>query len=93
MTLTEIRLLRALVGAAPQTCSFAQIGVALGVSPDELDKHRIEVIVSRLRSKVARVAGDSLPLLTDRNQGYRWVVGGDAPSPGPGDASAGTAPR
>lgn len=73
LTLTEIRLLRTLMGASPQTCTYAQLGIALGLSPDELDKHRIEVIVSRLRNKVPRSTGENLPLLTDRNQGYRWV--------------------
>lgn len=73
LTLTEIRLLRILMEASPQTCTYAQLGLALGVSPDELDKHRIEVIVSRLRNKVLRSTGDNLPLLTDRNQGYRWA--------------------
>lgn len=73
LTLIEIRLLWALIGAAPQTCTHAQLGIALGVSPDELDKHRIEVIISRLRGKVLREAGEKMPLLTDRSQGYRWV--------------------
>lgn len=80
LTLTEIRLLRVLFGASPKTCTYAQLGIALGVSPDELDKHRIEVIVSRLRAKVLRGAGENLPLLTDRNQGYRWVVEDGTPT-------------
>lgn len=73
LTLTEMRLLRVLINAASQTCNFAQLGIALGVQPNELDKHRIEVIVSRLRAKVTRQAGINLPLQTDRNQGYRWA--------------------
>ena len=79
LTLTEIRLLRVLIGSSPQTCTYTQLGMALGVSPDELDKHRLEVIVSRLRAKVLRVAGEKTPLMTDRNQGYRWVVAEDFP--------------
>lgn len=72
LTLTEMRLLRALIGSASQTCSYAQLGVALGTHPDELDKHRIEVIVSRLRSKITRSTGLVAPLRTDRSLGYRW---------------------
>lgn len=72
LTLTEMRLLQALMGAASQTCSYPQLGVALGVHPDELDKHRIEVIISRLRSKITRGTGLAAPLHTDRSQGYRW---------------------
>lgn len=72
LTLTELRLLRALIASSSQTCSHAQLGIALGVHPDELDKHRIEVIVSRLRSKITRAAGLAAPLRTDRSLGYRW---------------------
>lgn len=72
LTLTEMRVLRALIASGSYTCTHAQLGVALGVHPDELDKHRIEVIVSRLRSKVTRSTGLAAPLRTDRNLGYRW---------------------
>lgn len=73
LTLTELRLLRVLTGSASQTCTYAQLGVALGIHPDELDKHRIEVIVSRLRSKITRATGLAAPLRTDRSLGYRWA--------------------
>ncbi len=72
--------------ASPQTCTYAQLGLVLGVSPDELDKHRLEVIISRLRSKVLRGTGENLPLLTDRNQGYRWVPVTEARGPNNGSA-------
>lgn len=73
LTLTEMRLLQALMAAASKTCSHAQLGVALGIHPDELDKHRVEVIVSRLRSKITRATGLAAPLHTDRSLGYRWA--------------------
>lgn len=75
LTLTEIRLLERLISSSGQTCSHAQLGVAIGLRADEFDKHRIEVIVSRLRSKIQRMTSVSAPLLTDRNQGYRWGAG------------------
>lgn len=84
LTLTESRLMRLLMEASPQTCTYAQLGLVLGVSPDELDKHRLEVIISRLRSKVLRGTGENLPLLTDRNQGYRWVPVTEARGPNSG---------
>lgn len=72
LTLTELRLLRTLIDASPSTCTYTQLGVALDITPDQLDKHRIEVIISRLRAKVMRSAGDNIPVMTDRSQGYRW---------------------
>lgn len=69
----EIQLLRCLVRRAPEVCSHAELGVALGVDPDELDKHRIEVIISRLRAKTMRQTSLRLPVQSSRGAGYRWV--------------------
>ncbi len=70
---TEIRLLRALDAKAGAVCSPAELALALGLLPEEFNKHRAEVIVSRLRAKVERSTGLSLPLETVRGVGYRML--------------------
>lgn len=79
LTLTETRLLSTLIDATPNSCTYTQLGIALDITPDQLDKHRIEVIVSRLRAKILRGTGKTAPVLTDRNQGYRWSEDEGAP--------------
>lgn len=69
----ETQLLRCLVRRAPEVCSHAELGEALGVVPDELDKHRLEVIISRLRAKTLRQTGLRLPVQSSRGAGYCWV--------------------
>jgi DNA-binding response OmpR family regulator len=73
LSATEIRLLRALHAKAGAVCSTVEMALALGLPPDEFDKHRVEVIVSRLRSKVERSSGLSLPLEAVRGVGYRLL--------------------
>ncbi len=69
----ESQLLRRLVRRAGEVCSHAELGAALGILPDELDKHRLEVIISRLRAKTLRQTGMRLPLQSSRGAGYCWV--------------------
>lgn len=69
----ESQLLRRLVRRAGEVCSHAELGGALGIQPDELDKHRLEVIISRLRAKALRQTGMRLPLQSSRGAGYCWV--------------------
>ncbi len=69
----ETQLLRRLVGRAGDVCSHAELGAALGILPEELDKHRLEVIISRLRAKTLRQTGLRLPLQSSRGAGYCWV--------------------
>ena len=50
--------------------SHLELAMALGLHPDDFDQHRIEVIVSRLRSSAYRETGIRLPLKTVRGFGY-----------------------
>lgn len=65
---------RVLLGLLAQkigkVCGHAALAVALGWHPDEYDKHRLEVIVSRLRNSVERATGLELPLTAARGLGY-----------------------
>lgn len=70
LTLQEVMLLRALTRALPGVCSIESLGVALGMETEQLDKHRIEVIVSRLRTKIGRQTGETFPLHARRGAGY-----------------------
>jgi DNA-binding response OmpR family regulator len=70
LSVSEGQLLRALAGKAGAPCADAELAIALGLFPEEYDKHRTEVIVSRLRAKVERESGLSLPLHSVRGVGY-----------------------
>jgi DNA-binding response OmpR family regulator len=74
LSVSEGQLLRALVGKAGAACNHAQMATALDLLPDEINKHRIEVIISRLRNKVERITGLSLPLKAVRGVGYRMSL-------------------
>ena len=81
LTAVELELVGWLLAREDQVCSHAELGIALRLLPEEFDKHRIEVIVSRLRAKVQRQTGLVLPLHSLRGQGYRFasVALGDEP--------------
>ena len=70
LTVTEAELLRWLMSREGSLCTHAELGAALNLLPEEFDKHRVEVIVSRLRAKVQRQTGLQLPLKSQRGQGY-----------------------
>lgn len=70
LTLSEFQLMSALVQKDNMFCSHVELGLALGLHPDDLDKHRIEVILSRLRAKIERQTGVTLPLRSLRGVGY-----------------------
>lgn len=70
LSVNEVQIVRVLLKKAGAACSHIEIGFALGLPPDELDKHRIEVILSRLRAKVERSAGMALPIKSYRGFGY-----------------------
>lgn len=76
LTLTELQLLGELARKRGKTCQHLELARAMGLQPDEWDRHRIEVIVSRLRSKVERQTGYEAPIRTVRGLGYVWVVDG-----------------
>jgi DNA-binding response OmpR family regulator len=71
LSINEAQLLRLLLHKAGKACSHAELGLALGLPPDELDRHRLEVILSRLRLKAERLTGIRLPLVSCRGFGYR----------------------
>ena len=70
LSVSEGQLLRALLAKGGAPCVDAELAIALGLFPEEYDKHRTEVIVSRLRAKVERESGLSLPLHSVRGVGY-----------------------
>lgn len=70
LSVSEAQLLRLLSSKAGAPCNQAEMALALGLHPEEFSKHRAEVIVSRLRSKVERAAGVALPLQAVRGVGY-----------------------
>ncbi|MFB1490316.1 MULTISPECIES: response regulator transcription factor [unclassified Thiocapsa] len=65
------RLLEALLEHPDDTCPTVGLAAALGMLPDDLHKHRIEVIISRLRRRVLQLTGRQLPLRSVRGVGYR----------------------
>jgi DNA-binding response OmpR family regulator len=75
LTISELQLLQVLTSKAGDACSHAEICRALGLLPDEWSRHRLEVIISRLRRKVVREIGLELPLRTVRGTGYLWPLG------------------
>jgi DNA-binding response OmpR family regulator len=70
LSINEAQLLRVLLKQSGAICSHVELGMALGLTADEIDKHRIEVILSRLRSKAARSAGVPLGIHSERGIGY-----------------------
>lgn len=73
LTLTELQLLGALANKRGKTCQHVELARAMGLQPDEWDRHRLEVIVSRLRNKVERQTGYAAPIRTVRGTGYAWA--------------------
>lgn len=72
LSLNEARVLQVLLHRPGEVAAARELAKALGLLPDEYDKHRIEVIISRLRDKVSRETGLTLPLYTRRGLGYRF---------------------
>ena len=69
----EARILRLLFEKPGAVAVAREIALALGLLPDEYNKHRVEVIISRLRDKVLRETGSPLPLQTKRGMGYLFA--------------------
>lgn len=74
LTMSEMQLLGELVARRGQPCKHAELARAMGLQPDEWDRHRLEVIVSRLRAKVERLTGLDAPVRTVRGIGYAWMA-------------------
>ncbi|ROZ75272.1 response regulator transcription factor [Ramlibacter sp. WS9] len=72
VTANESIFLQKLMHKAGVTCTHVELAAAIGIYPDDLDKHRVEVIISRLRGKVERAAGAPLPVRAVRGVGYCW---------------------
>lgn len=70
LSMSESLLLQHLFAKQGEVCVYAELSRALGELPEEYDKHRLEVLVSRLRAKVLRLGGTELPLESVRGQGY-----------------------
>jgi two-component system, OmpR family, response regulator PhoP len=73
LSLNEARLLQRLLHRPDEVVTSQELARTLGLLPDEYDKHRLEVIISRLRDKVLRETGQTLPLRARRGLGYRFV--------------------
>jgi DNA-binding response OmpR family regulator len=73
LSVNEAQVLRVLLKTPGTACSHAELGRALGMLEEEFEKHRIEVIISRMRTKVERSAGIALPVESCRGFGYRMV--------------------
>ena len=73
LSLNEARLLQELLHRPDEVVTSQELARTLGLLPDEYDKHRLEVIISRLRDKVLRETGQTLPLRARRGLGYRFV--------------------
>jgi DNA-binding response OmpR family regulator len=71
LSVSEAQLLRVLLSSPGAACSHTELGWALGMLGEDFDKHRIEVIISRMRIKVGRSAGIPLPVESCRGFGYR----------------------
>lgn len=75
LTMNEVQVLRALLGKPGELCGQREFALALGLAADEFDKHRVEVILSRLRDKVQRETGQTLPVVASRGRGYSFRSG------------------
>jgi len=73
LSANEVRILRVFLGQPGETVAAPELAVALGQLPEEYDKHRLEVIISRLRDKVLRETGSRLPVVARRGIGYVFL--------------------
>lgn len=71
---SERGFLRCLLAAGGEPVPREHLAAELGEDVHEFDPHRIEMLVHRLRRKVADQIGESLPLRTVRNRGYVLVA-------------------
>ena len=70
LSFNELRLMRVFLTKAGEVAVAQELASALGLLPEEYDKHRLEVIISRLRDKVLRETGIPLPVHSRRGIGY-----------------------
>ncbi|MCC6135535.1 MAG: response regulator transcription factor [Candidatus Contendobacter sp.] len=75
LSVREYQLLNALLQRLGEPCRHAELALALGLLPEEYNRHRVEVILSRLRERIYRCSGLHLPIQAERNVGYLIVPG------------------
>jgi len=73
LSLNEQQLLGVLLKKPGTVCEHSEFFRAMSLLPEEYNKHRIEVILSRLRDKVRRETGKILPIHVRRGLGYILV--------------------
>lgn len=66
----ERLVLHTLLTKAGQVCWDVELHLAMGGHPNMTDRHRLEVLISRMRVKVERECGVKLPIKAVRGQGY-----------------------
>jgi DNA-binding response OmpR family regulator len=71
LSVVELRIMLGLIRAAGGVCSYSDLIADDDPLAETCQSHRLEVIISRLRGKSARVAGEPLPVKTVRGRGYR----------------------
>lgn len=74
LTMLEAQLLSVLVVSKGLPVKMSALARGMGLAADEWSQHRMEVIVSRLRSKVERHTGLKAPIRTIRGEGYAWAA-------------------
>jgi DNA-binding response OmpR family regulator len=70
LSATELQVIKTLLRKPDEVCTHRDLSIALGLLPDEYNKHRVEVIISRLRERVLRGTGLALPVYAKRGVGY-----------------------
>ena len=78
LSLSELQLLGNLMSKPEVVSVHNELSRVLGLMPEDFNKHRIEVIFSRLRDKVRRETGASLPIVSKRGLGYMFCLDPDA---------------
>ena len=74
LSLSELQLLGNLMRKPEEVSVHNELSRALGLMPEDFNKHRIEVIFSRLRDKVRRETGLNLPIISKRGLGYMFSL-------------------
>lgn len=72
----EVTLLAALFGSPDQRARKDDLITLLGQSEPDYTAHRLEVLVSRLRSKVQSRCGLKLPIVSEYGRGYTFAAPG-----------------
>lgn len=72
LTAGEAALLQTLLDGPNQQASRAELILAMGADPERCDMRRLEVAISRLRSKIRQKYPRGNPLRALRNQGYAF---------------------